>query len=168
MDSIPSIISGGSGNDLLVGGYSGDIISGGLGNDILGGLGGGDLLMGDSGNDAIFGGSGSDLIDGGLGTDKVYGQGDNDAMVYDLSDVVSGAVVGGNTGDRYYRNQAITNLVTTSTPTNIFGGQRPSDFFNWGWTRGLNSPSSTADWLSSIGLPGAGSVLRMYGGWGMP
>lgn len=75
-------LTGGAGNDTLIGGSKNDAItgrdgddelSGGAGNDtILGGF-GEDTLNGDAGNDLLIGGFDDDEIDGGSGRDTAVG-----------------------------------------------------------------------------------------------
>ncbi|MCS6978295.1 MAG: tandem-95 repeat protein [Gemmatales bacterium] len=76
-------LSGGPGNNLLdASTFPGPVIlSGGAGNDTL--LGGrfGDLLLGGAGNDSILGGSGDDTLDGGAGNDTLDGGLDNDFYI---------------------------------------------------------------------------------------
>jgi Ca2+-binding RTX toxin-like protein len=57
------MISGTSGNDLILGGPGADTISGEGGNDCIVGGGGNDTLFGDSGTDVCIGGSGNDILD---------------------------------------------------------------------------------------------------------
>jgi len=73
-------LSGGDGNDRLVGGEGIDLLFGGTGNDTLEGNSGIDFLNGGSGNDTLAGGedddtlhgfTGDDLLDGGTGVDTV-------------------------------------------------------------------------------------------------
>jgi Ca2+-binding RTX toxin-like protein len=56
------MISGTSGNDLILGGPGADTISGEGGNDCILGGGGNDTLFGDSGTDVCIGGSGNDIL----------------------------------------------------------------------------------------------------------
>jgi Ca2+-binding RTX toxin-like protein len=63
------IVTGGNGNDLLLGTANNDFLRGGLGKDTLYGYGGDDFLHGDDGNDVLVGGSGRDLLLGGNGSD---------------------------------------------------------------------------------------------------
>jgi Ca2+-binding RTX toxin-like protein len=93
------VISGGGGNDTLVGnggaqGLSlGDQIDGGAGNDYVVGSGGNDALDGGTGDDVMVGSSGNDTLKGGGGNDVLTGGLDGDIFDYDaLSD-------GGTTGD---------------------------------------------------------------------
>jgi Ca2+-binding RTX toxin-like protein len=66
-------LSGGPGNDRIVGGLGGDLVNGGPGDDALLGFGGGDLLRGESGRDTLSGGGSSDNLMGGSGDDKLQG-----------------------------------------------------------------------------------------------
>lgn len=64
-------ITGGSGNDTLVGNDSANTLLGMAGNDsILGGA-GDDNLQGGDGDDTLVGGEGADILSGGLGIDTV-------------------------------------------------------------------------------------------------
>ncbi len=65
------LIDGGDGNDTLFGGDGGDTLVGGDGNDFLEGGGGSDNLQGGDGDDTLAGGSGSDTFNGGPGIDTV-------------------------------------------------------------------------------------------------
>lgn len=77
--------NGGSGNDVLVSGSSGDWLQGDDGNDLLIGNGGSDTISPGTGNDRIFAGSGddfiyavpdeTDIIDGGTGNDTIWSYG---------------------------------------------------------------------------------------------
>lgn len=89
--TLPSLIFGGPGNDVIDGGagvdqifaeggndvvwgnIGNDYIDGGSGDDILFGGVGADQLVGDTGNDSLYGGSESDRLVGGDGNDKLYG-----------------------------------------------------------------------------------------------
>lgn len=78
-------ITGGSGNDriignglanTLIGGDGKDTIYGGGGDDFLDGGSARDLLYGQDGNDRLDGGPGADIIDGGNGIDSLLGGAD--------------------------------------------------------------------------------------------
>ena len=60
--SVVGTLSGGAGNDTLIGGGGGDSLNGGPGND---------SIMGNGGDDTIDGGTGSDFMSGGDGNDTV-------------------------------------------------------------------------------------------------
>lgn len=84
------LITGGKGNDVLMGrggddslrGDKGnDTIFGGVGSDVMRGGRGNDTLMGELGNDFVFGGRGNDFLDGGLGNDLLKGGSGNDTLM---------------------------------------------------------------------------------------
>ena len=70
-------LSGGDGNDTLIGGSQADTLSGDDGNDALTGNGGKDTLTGQDGDDTLIGGLGDDLLDGGDGNDLIRENGQN-------------------------------------------------------------------------------------------
>ena len=80
LTAIPVRANGGSGNDLLRGGFAADELIGGGGNDQLFGGTGNDKINGGEGNDAAWGGIGNDQISGGVGNDKVYGDAGTDSL----------------------------------------------------------------------------------------
>ncbi len=83
-----SLIRGGAGNDLIVGGgvqifnpdgsgggapgYFDDSIEGGLGDDLIYGREGDDLILGEDGDDIIRTGRGADTVEGGNGNDFIF------------------------------------------------------------------------------------------------
>lgn len=78
----PVTLSGGNGNDVLIGGKENDVLNDGAGNDVLRGGGGADGLTNSQGRDRLHGGAGADLLvsssidrgdvlDGGKGLDNV-------------------------------------------------------------------------------------------------
>jgi RTX calcium-binding nonapeptide repeat (4 copies) len=79
-DSHYNVIDGGEGNDLIRAGAGDDTVSGDWGADRVFGDGGEDLILGFSGNDALFGGAGSDHVDGGGGRDAIRGGAGRDAL----------------------------------------------------------------------------------------
>ncbi|MBM2617132.1 calcium-binding protein [Actinoplanes sp. LDG1-06] len=62
-------VTGGRGNDRLIGSVRDEEFRGGPGNDVIAAGGGDDHLWGDSGNDYLNGASGSDTVNGGPGSD---------------------------------------------------------------------------------------------------
>ncbi len=84
------IISGGDGNDVLIGsrdretllgGDGMDLLEGRGGNDRLDGNAGADTLNGDEGDDTLNGGTGNDLLTGSFGNDSISGNGDVDTLI---------------------------------------------------------------------------------------
>jgi Ca2+-binding RTX toxin-like protein len=65
-------LSGGAGNDRLIGSAASEVIDGGIDNDTISGLGGNDLLLGGSGDDTL---TGRGVLIGGLGSDILRGAG---------------------------------------------------------------------------------------------
>jgi serralysin len=66
-------MSGGAGNDSLLGGNGDDVLNGDDGQDYLAGGAGDDELNGGAGVDKIVGGTGADIINGGAGNDNLWG-----------------------------------------------------------------------------------------------
>jgi len=64
-----AFVSGGDGNDTIIGSSFADDLRGDAGNDILNGGAGNDALSGGTGNDNLTGGAGADLLTGGAGND---------------------------------------------------------------------------------------------------
>ena len=87
--SIPVVINGYDGNDVLTGGD---------GNDTLRGL---------NGDDIVYGGAGNDLLYGNEGADELYGQDGNDQLRIQPSDVVTD---GGEGTDLAYGLEATAGL----------------------------------------------------------
>lgn len=67
------LLSGGDGNDTILGSLRHETLLGGDGDDHLDAGAGNDQLRGGTGNDTLIGGDGSDLLDGGEGDDWLEG-----------------------------------------------------------------------------------------------
>jgi hypothetical protein len=76
------VVTGGAGQNVVIGdtssqyirlGPDDDVLRGGGGDDTVGSEGGRDLIYGDDGNDIVFGGAGYDRLDGGTGNDSADG-----------------------------------------------------------------------------------------------
>ena len=75
LNTIPTTILGGDGNDVLDGGAGVDMIDGGAGNDDIDGFAGNDFLRGGDGNDELRPNTGTDTMVGGDGVDTAaYGK----------------------------------------------------------------------------------------------
>lgn len=101
-------LSGGDGNDVLIGGVAGDTLDGGTGNDSLFGNGGNDTLLGGAGldslsggigNDNLDGGADNDNLDGGVGSDTLTGGTGNDNLNGGGLDGVADDLIGGDGND---------------------------------------------------------------------
>ncbi len=78
--TLPTMIDGGNGDDVIQGGSGRDVIFGGYGSDSLLGRGGDDFLFGGPGDDALYGGDGNDTLLGGDGFDYLFGQAGGDLL----------------------------------------------------------------------------------------
>ncbi|ALA57586.1 calcium-binding protein [Nitrospira moscoviensis] len=74
-------ISGGAGNDTLIGSLQGEQMYGGAGNDTLQGLDGADTLLGEDGADTLEGGADNDVLVGGVGDDTLLGGSGDDRLL---------------------------------------------------------------------------------------
>ncbi|MCA3324978.1 MAG: M10 family metallopeptidase C-terminal domain-containing protein [Roseomonas sp.] len=64
-------LTGGIGNEIIIGNEVSNIISGGAGDDTLNGIAGNDQIIGGEGNDLIIAGDGAQFLDGGPGDDVI-------------------------------------------------------------------------------------------------
>ena len=92
-------LSGGNGNDIIIGAAGADTLNGDDNDDLLIGNGGDDNLVGGKGNDKLFGGTGTDNLYGGEGDDILDGGTGNDTMV------------GGTGNDTYYVDSLLDAIV---------------------------------------------------------
>lgn len=79
--AVPSLITGGTGNDVLTGSSRNDRIFGESGNDRLDGRAGNDVLSGSFGDDVLIGGAGTDSMFGGDGNDIISAKDGNSELV---------------------------------------------------------------------------------------
>jgi Ca2+-binding RTX toxin-like protein len=84
--SVPVVVAGGTGNDVLDDGLRSNSLDGGAGDDRLNGGAGDDRLLGGDGNDDLQGKAGRDHLDGGAGDDLLHPDGHEDAS----ADVIDG------------------------------------------------------------------------------
>ncbi len=108
-DSIESV-SGGYGDDYIVGDTGENSLIGNGGNDSLYGWTGNDYLLGNAGNDRLFGGAGNDVIAGGTGNDTLYGNGDADFFIFN-DDYGTDAIKDFENGSDIVSLGAVTNIV---------------------------------------------------------
>ncbi len=78
---IPALIKGGADDDHLSGGGGNDILLGGLGKDKLNGGNGHDVLVGGENDDQLNGGDGQDVLIGGRGKDDLKGNQGDDLLI---------------------------------------------------------------------------------------
>ena len=157
IDTLRSAVSasGGSGNDVLVGGNNNDSLSGGNGSDTLVGGEGSDVLNGGNGSDSLDGGWGSDILIGGNANDFLRGGQGNDVLT------------GGNGADSfvYFSSESFGDIDTITDfrsgdiiVLNGFGGTQYSDlqFFSSGGTLRVLVRAEDA-----IGNPILGGILEI-------
>ncbi|MCW9046208.1 MAG: hypothetical protein OQK35_07735, partial [Alphaproteobacteria bacterium] len=89
-----SSLTGGAGNDWMLGQDNNDWFDGGADNDIIFAGGGADTLLGGIGDDALMGGDGADILIGGAGADKLAGGSGADIFEFNPGDSTTAA---GNT-----------------------------------------------------------------------
>ena len=112
------VLSGGDGQDTLMGNAGDDTIHGGEGRDVLQGETGNDRMFGGSDNDTIYGGSGDDFADGGSGNDGfVMGTGDDTAFGGEGNDALSM----GDGDDEAYGGKGNDNLTGGAGNDTLFG-----------------------------------------------
>lgn len=73
-------LDGGDGNDVIDAGDGNDSIEGADGRDFIAGAGGNDWILGGAGRDVINPGDGDDIVDGGDGNDTIAGGGGMDVL----------------------------------------------------------------------------------------
>jgi Ca2+-binding RTX toxin-like protein len=123
-----SILTGDTGNDVLVGGPGADTLSGGNGDDLVCGNGGADTLNGEGGADTLYGHAGDDTIDGGAGNDIGGGSSGDDTIDGGAGDdkLYGGPgvdIVHGNDGhDRIFGSTGDDTLIGDSGRDTIYGG----------------------------------------------
>ncbi|WP_420405685.1 DUF4347 domain-containing protein [Nisaea sp.] len=131
-------VTGGSGQNYVVGdesvqfislGTEDDTLAGGGGNDTVGSGWGEDLVYGNQGEDSVFGGGGMDTLFGGQNNDNVRGDNDNDFVYGNKGDdTISGGenddmVYGGQDNDIVYGNSGNDSLFGNLGDDTVYGGQ---------------------------------------------
>jgi uncharacterized delta-60 repeat protein len=79
--TIPFLIDGGNGNDIIAGGGANDLLFGGAGIDLMNGNAGTDVLSGGADSDLLYGDGGRDILIGGTGADLLIGGADEDIQI---------------------------------------------------------------------------------------
>lgn len=106
--AIHNFLDGGSGDDLVIGGDFADDVIGEDGNDRLYGGGGDDIVYGDQGRDQLHGGTGDDFLYGGADDDQMWGDAGNDRLDASRgSDIVHGGD-GSDTVEYLWGDGAVT------------------------------------------------------------
>ncbi len=146
-DTVGIQISGGGGNDTVVGGTGGDAISGGAGDDSIEGGEGSDRLYGNDGNDTLLGGAGddrlisqggNDSLEGGAGNDAVYSFAGNDTLsggdgndkVFDRG--AGDSLLSGGDGDDFIGALYGNNTMSGGTGNDSIRGGNDADLIDGG------------------------------------
>lgn len=117
-------LSGGAGNDVIVGAEGPDIASGGGGDDVLRGFGGNDRLAGGPGNDVLVGGPGEDTLRGDQGADLLFGGAGDDLLGATVTNRHPGdqATVPDTAGSRIYGGTGNDALLGSTRWDRLIGG----------------------------------------------
>ncbi len=121
-------ILGGDGDDRLFGRAGNDVVVGGTGDDRMWGNHGNDYLNGGAGNDRIAGGNGEDTVTGGADHDLIWGQNQND-LIYgnDGND----RLFGGN-GDDTIHGNAGDDMLSGDNGSDVLDGGAGNDIIHGG------------------------------------
>ncbi len=130
---ITNTLSGGGGNDFLVGTTGGDLIHGNDGADLIIGAGSADELHGDAGNDLIFGGGGGDEIYGGEDVDILIGNNGDDCIFGGGGQTLTAGTLSVQLGDLFFGLNGADRLIagddeaTDSNGIDVAFGGRGND-----------------------------------------
>lgn len=140
--SLATTLTGGLGDDLLIGGAAADFLNGGSGDD---------TAAGNAGNDTINGGSGRDSLDGGEGDDTVSGQGSS-------GDVLTGGSgndrVDGGAGVDTIFETADTNFTLTATSLTGLGSDTLVGLERAILVGGASNNTIDASMFTGVGIEG--------------
>ena len=106
------------GNDMLVGGATGELICGLGGDDTLDGGGGDDVLLGGDGDDVLTGGEGADCLLGQAGDEDEFIDAGDDIVIedYEIGNIIEGEV-GVYTVDIDGEGHCVPGKIASPTPT---------------------------------------------------
>jgi|GEM_PF-2324395 len=132
-----SDVDGGSGNDVIFGGWDVNELAGGSGNDSIVGGNKTDQIWGDDGADTLKGGSGNDSVWGGNWGDQIYGGSGRDSLYGgDNPDWIDGGnhddlIWGGNHSDVIYGSSG-DDAIDGGNASDLIAGQAGNDDINGG------------------------------------
>ncbi|WP_193182289.1 DUF4347 domain-containing protein [Nisaea sediminum] len=169
-------VTGGAGQNYVVGddatqfiscGDEDDTLAGGGGNDTVGSGWGEDIVYGNQGTDYVFGGGGMDTLYGGQDTDTVFGGNDNDVLYGNKgADTLSGGenadlLFGGQDNDIVYGNTGNDSLSGNFGDDTLYGGQG-NDLISGSEGNDFIAGNRGDDTL--VGGDGADSFIFEFGG----
>jgi Ca2+-binding RTX toxin-like protein len=169
-------ITGGAGQNYVVGddaaqfislGVEDDTLAGGGGADSVGSGWGEDIVYGNQGADLVFGGGGMDTVYGGQDADTVRGDNDNDWVYGNKGD---DTLLGGNGDDRLYGGQD-NDIVYGNAGNDSIAGNLGNDTLYGGQGNDLISGGNGADLIAGnkgddtlSGGAGADTFVFEFGG----
>jgi len=144
-DAIPTIISGGTGDDTISGGSGAEILIGGDGNDVIDGNRGNDLGLTGDGDDTF-------VWDPGDGSDTVEGQSGDDAMVFNGAGVAEQVDLSAN-GSRltFFRNPGNVTMDTAGVERVDFNALGGADVVTANDLTGTDVTSVNIDLAGALG-----------------
>ncbi|WP_323796380.1 SBBP repeat-containing protein [Nisaea sp.] len=169
-------VTGGAGQNYVVGddavqfislGAEDDTLAGGGGNDTVGSSWGEDVVYGNQGQDSLFGGGGMDTLYGGQDADTVRGDNDADVLYGNKGgDTLSGGenedtLFGGRNSDIVYGNQGADLVAGNTGNDQLYGGQ-DNDSLSGGAGDDLLAGNKGDDTLN--GGDGADTFVYDFGG----
>jgi Ca2+-binding RTX toxin-like protein len=143
-------VTGGSGNDSLVGTTVANVFSGGAGNDTINGADGDDTLGGDDGIDTLSGGNGNDTIGGGAGDDDINGGAGNDT----INGNEDNDIIRGSAGDDVLWGDTGNDSLYGAGGTDVFHGNAGDDTFYTG--DGISEGVDCGDGVDTVFTGGDG------------
>ncbi len=162
-DTIATTISGGNGDDNLVGGAGAVTLRGGNGKDILAGGPGAEMLVGGNGTDSIDGNGGSDVAlmgngndtfvwDPGEGSDIVEGQNGADTMLFNGAAAAEQVDLSANGHRlRFFRNPGNITMDTAGVENVDFNALGGADVVTVNDLSGTDVDSVNVDLAGTLG-----------------
>ncbi len=128
-------VTGGAGNDVIIGAVGASLLNGNNGNDTITGQANNDSILGGAGNDSLDGGDGADRVNGQDGQDTVNGGTGNDTLTGDGGvDVINGgdgddSILGG-AGNDTLSGDGGNDTVTGDDGNDSINGGNGADLLN--------------------------------------
>ena len=148
-------ITGGDGDDVLIGDITADVLNGGLGNDILDGGEGKDVLNGGAGDDTLLAGfddGTGDVFNGGAGTDTYQIDGTVVGGFFFDTNLATGTDVYGNTyiSIENVIGGAAADNITGNGANNVIDGRGGNDILTGGGGSDTFAFNSAGDGVDTV------------------